>query len=130
MNFVQKLIDDTNNGDWDFYWKYNEGSNTFSLNKPKHYLTGLNFTTTDKNKTIIFPNGSGLDTEQLSELETAVRSSLLSTMNQSIKMYLAGEVPVADTNAPDSPNTSASQVTNETSVSGTKPIEKPTNKII
>jgi len=127
MNFVQKLIDDTNNGDWDFYWKYNEGSNTFTLNKPKHYLTGLNFTTTDKNKTIIFPNGSGLDTEHLKELETAARSSILNTMSQSIEMYLAGEEL-----APDVQATLADQETSKVSKpeSKTKPIEKPTKKSV
>jgi hypothetical protein len=91
MNFVQKLIDDTNNGDWDFFWKYNEGSDTFTLNKPKHYLSGLNFTTSNKIKSIVFPNGSELFTTKLDELEGAVRASLLSTMNQSMNMYLAGK---------------------------------------
>lgn len=91
MNFVQKLIDDTNNGDWDFFWKYNEGSDTFTLNKSKHYLSGLNFTTANKSKGIVFPNGSELFTEKLDELEGAVRASLLSTMSQSMDMYLAGK---------------------------------------
>lgn len=91
MSFIQKLIDDTNNGDWDFYWKYNEGSDTFTLNKPKHYLAGLNFTTANKSKSVIFPNGSELFTDKLSDLETAVRASLLSTMNQSIEMYLVNK---------------------------------------
>jgi hypothetical protein len=99
MSFIQKLIDDTNKGDWDFYWKYNEGSDTFTLNKPKHYLTGLNFTTANKSKSVIFPNGSELFTEQLGNLETAVRSSLLSTMNQSIEMYLANKELTPDQEA-------------------------------
>ena len=65
---------------WDFFWKYNDGSDTFTLNKAKHYLSGLNFTTANKSKSIIFPNGSELITEQLDGLETAVRASLLNTL--------------------------------------------------
>lgn len=124
MGFVQKLIEDTNNGDWDFYWKYNEGSDIYTLNKPKHYLSGLNFTTANKNKYIIFPNGAGLDSESLGELEIAVRSSLLGTMNQMIEMYLAGKELT-----PDAEEALAEQEKNKNAEPKTKAIaEKPTKK--
>lgn len=123
MGFVQKLIEDTNNGDWDFYWKYNEGSDTYTLNKPKHYLSGLNFTTANKNKYIIFPNGAGLESESLGELEIAVRGSLLGTMNQMIEMYLAGKELT-----PDAKAALAEQEKNKSVEPKTKVVEKTTKK--
>jgi hypothetical protein len=91
MNFVQKLIDDTNNGDWDFVWKYNDGSKTYTFNKTKHYLSGLNFSLENNNPLIIFPNGYGLKTDLLSELESAVLQSLERTVDTSIEMYMSGK---------------------------------------
>jgi hypothetical protein len=91
MSFTQKLIDDTKKGDWNYYWKYSDGSGTYTLNKPKHYLSGLNFTTREKSKELIFPNGFALETEQLGELEEAVRKSLEDTVDEIVKLYLVGK---------------------------------------
>jgi len=91
MSFVQKLIDDTKNGDWDYCWKYSDGSGTYTLNKQKHYLSGLNFTTREKSKELIFPNGYALESEQLGDLESAVLFSLEATVDDSVKLYLAGK---------------------------------------
>jgi hypothetical protein len=91
MSFVQKLIDDTRNGDWNYCWKYSDGSGTYTLNKQKHYLSGLNFTTREKSKELIFPNGYALESEQLGELESAVLFSLEATVDDSVKLYLAGK---------------------------------------
>jgi hypothetical protein len=61
------------------------------LNKQKHYLSGLNFTTREKSKELIFPNGFALESEQLGELESAVLFSLEATVDDSVKLYLAGK---------------------------------------
>ena len=89
MNFVQKLIDDTKAGSWDFCWNFNIGSQSYALIKTKYYLSGLNFTTANKNKNIIFPNGSSLESELLGELETAVRESIMNTAIKMVDMYLS-----------------------------------------
>jgi hypothetical protein len=91
MSFVQKLIDDTRNGDWNYCWKYSDGSGTYTLNKQKHYLSGLNFTTREKSKELIFPNGFALESEQLGELESAVLFSLEATVDDSVELYLTGK---------------------------------------
>jgi hypothetical protein len=95
MNFVEKLIEDTYNGDWDFFWKYSDGSKTYTINKAKHYLSGLNFSFENDKKLIIFPNGYGLTTELLEELRDSVDNSLERTVDKSIEMYLGEkELPV------------------------------------
>jgi hypothetical protein len=93
MNFVQKLIDDTKNGMWNYDWKYNDGSKIYTFNKPKHFLGGLNFMASieNKDKEIIFPNGVALETEQIKELEEAVIFSLEATVDDSMKRYIAGK---------------------------------------
>lgn len=93
MSFVQKLIDDTKNGMWNYDWKYNDGSKIYTFNKPKHFLSGLNFVASieNKGKEIIFPNGVALETEQIKELEEAVIFSLEATVDDSMKRYIAGK---------------------------------------
>jgi len=93
MNFIQKLTQDTLNGDWDFKWKYNDGSKTYTFNVPKHYLTGMNFSLEKDPDMVILPNGYGLiyDKNALKALKDAVDVSLENTADKSIEMYLAGE---------------------------------------
>jgi len=91
MKFVQKLIDDTNNGDWDFKWKYSDGSQTYTFNQPKHYLSGLNFSLTANKKLLIFPNGYGLETTLLENLKKAIDVSLERTVDESMRLYVEGK---------------------------------------
>jgi hypothetical protein len=99
MNFTQKLIDDTKNGTWDFYWKLNEGTKTYSFTKPKHFLSGLNFSLEKDKSLIVFPNGYGLKTGLLSLLEEAVLESMERTVDTSIQMYVSGEELTPDQEA-------------------------------
>jgi len=120
MNFIQKLIQDTDNGDWDFMWKYNAG--TYTLNKPKHYLSGLNFTTREKKKFIVFPNGSELTAKpakMLEELKNSVRESLIRTMDISIRLYMNEKEMT-----PEEESTQAEEETNKNVEPKEKPIEK------
>jgi len=91
MKFVQKLIDDTNNGDWDFKWKYSDGSQTYTFNQPKHYLSGLNFSLLANKKLLIFPNGYGLETNLLENLKKAIDLSLERTVDESMRLYVEGK---------------------------------------
>jgi hypothetical protein len=93
MNFIQKLTEDTLNGDWDFRWKYNDGSKTYTFNVPKHYLTGMNFSIEKDADMIILPNGFGLiySKESLIALKNAVDASLENTADKSTEMYLSNE---------------------------------------
>jgi hypothetical protein len=93
MNFIQKLTQDTLNGDWNFSWKYNDGSKTYTFNVPKHYLTGMNFSLEKDPDMVILPNGYGLiyDKNALKTLKDAVDVSLEKTADESVKMYLVGE---------------------------------------
>jgi len=91
MKFVQKLIDDTNKGDWDFKWKYSDGSQTYTFNQPKHYLSGLNFSLTANKKLLIFPNGYGLETPLLKNLKEAIDVSLERTVDESMRLYVEGK---------------------------------------
>ena len=91
MKFVQKLIDDTNKGDWDFKWKYSDGSQTYTFNQPKHYLSGLNFSLMVNKKLLIFPNGYGLETNLLENLKKAIDASLERTVDESMRLYVAGK---------------------------------------
>jgi len=91
VKFVQKLIDDTNKGDWDFKWKYSDGSQTYTFNQPKHYLSGLNFSLMVNKKLLIFPNGYGLETNLLENLKKAIDASLERTVDESMRLYVAGK---------------------------------------
>jgi hypothetical protein len=90
MNFIQKLIKDTTKGDWDGNWKY--AGDSYSLQKQKHYLSGLNFSPI-KFPVIIFPNGFAVeyDKASLESLKKAVDESLERTVDEFIKLYLAGK---------------------------------------
>ena len=91
MKFVQKLIDDTNKGDWDFKWKYSDGSQTYTFNQPKHYLSGLNFSLLANKKLLIFPNGYGLETNLLENLKKVIDVSLERTVDESMRLYVEGK---------------------------------------
>jgi len=91
MKFVQKLIDDTDNGDWDFKWKYSDGSETYTFNQPKHYLSGLNFSLLANKKLLVFPNGYGLETNLLENLKKAIDVSLERTVDESMRLYVEGK---------------------------------------
>ena len=93
MNFIQKLIQDTNNGMWDYYWKYSEGSDSYTFNKVKHYLTGLTFSLIKDKTLIIFPNGYGMrySEELMKQLRDTIDISLERTVDDSIKTYISGQ---------------------------------------
>jgi hypothetical protein len=93
MNFIQKLTQDTLNGNWDFHWKYVDGTKTYTFNVPKHYLSGMNFSLEKDSDMVILPNGYGLiyDKNALKALRDAVDVSLENTADKSIEMYLSGE---------------------------------------
>jgi hypothetical protein len=93
MNFIQKLTEDTLNGEWDFGWKYTDSTKTYAFNVTKHYLTGMNFSLEKDPEMLILPNGYGLiyNKEAMVALRDAVDVSLESTADQSIEAYLSGE---------------------------------------
>lgn len=93
MNFIQKLTEDTLNGEWDFGWKYTDSTKTYAFNVTKHYLTGMNFSLEKDPEMLILPNGYGLiyNKEAMVALRDAVDVSLESTADQSIEKYLSGE---------------------------------------
>ena len=85
MNFVQKLIDDTKSGLWDFAWKYSDASQNYNFNKEKHLLRGMNFSLTEP-KTMIFPNGYAIyyNEDLMKNLAKEIDISLERTIDESI----------------------------------------------
>lgn len=106
MNFIQKLTQDTLNGNWDFHWKYNDGSKIYTFNVPKHYLTGMNFSLEKDQDMIVLPNGYGLiyDKSAMKALRDAVDLSLENTADKSVEMYLAGETMTEEQQASEEEN--------------------------
>jgi len=128
MNFIQKLTQDTLNGDWDFKWKYNDGSKTYTFNVPKHYLTGMNFSLEKDPDMVILPNGYGLiyDKNALKALKDAVDVSLENTADKSVEMYLAGETMTEEQQAnEEEANTEIEQPVEEKTKEETKSKKKP-----
>jgi hypothetical protein len=94
MEFLEKLIADTQAGKWDFNWKYSgEGSDTYSFNRPKNYLSGLNFSISKDKKAIVFPNGFIVTDEEatLKRLRDAINISLERTVVTIIGSYMSGD---------------------------------------
>jgi hypothetical protein len=123
MDFIEKLIVDTYKGDWDFFWKYSDGASTYSITKPKHYLSGLNFSL-DKDETLItFPNGYGLmcPKEQLRQLRDEINLSLERTVDECIQLYLAGKEMTAEQEKAESEKAKATATSgSKTETSGSK----------
>lgn len=92
MNFVEKLTKDTEKGDWDYCWKYSDGAMSYTFNKPKHYLSGLNFSLNDL-RTMVFPNGFVIyyDIGLMDNLSEAIDISLARTVDEMVNLYMAGE---------------------------------------
>jgi hypothetical protein len=93
MNFIQKLIDDTDKGDWDFSWKYSDGSKSYTFQVPKHYLSGMNFSIDNDPNIMIFPNGYSIkyDKSLLAKLKDSIDKSLERTVDECVKLYLMGK---------------------------------------
>jgi hypothetical protein len=89
MKFLEKLIEDTKDGDLDFIWKFNE-PDKYTFFAPKDPMNGLNFDLS-KDNVIIFPNGFGLlcDKERLNVLKDEIRKAIqrgaISIMDQYVK---------------------------------------------
>jgi hypothetical protein len=92
--FMDKLISDTKNGEWDNGFSVNAAGNLFTFTAPKQILTKANFSL-DKNKkgkeigsgVFVFPNGYGIWFENLSELKDAVLESLQRTVVDQMAEY-------------------------------------------
>lgn len=93
MNFIQKLIQDTNNGMWDYCWKYSDASDSYTFNKTKHYLTGLTFSLIKDKTLTIFHNGYGMrySEELMKQLRDTINISLERTVDDIITTYISGE---------------------------------------
>jgi hypothetical protein len=110
MGFIGKLTEDTANGLWNFTWKYNEGSNTYTFVVPKHYLNGMKFSITKNEKgkfldfyNLILPNGFGLSYSKdvMLQLEKAVLASIEETVRISLGYYM-GTIPEPEKKKDDS----------------------------
>ena len=96
MNFIQKLTEETKNGNLDFIWKYNDGAKSYTFVYPKHPMNGLNFSLLNVKGTgeIVFPNGgaTNFSKESLKELERVVIESIIRTMDSIKKDYTSGVI--------------------------------------
>jgi hypothetical protein len=61
MRFIEKLIQDTKNGNLDFAWKYSDGSKTYTYSIPKDPMNGMSLDAKRASNTIIFSNGFGVN---------------------------------------------------------------------
>jgi hypothetical protein len=100
MNFVEKLIEETKNGNLDFVWKYSNANYKFSY--PKHPMNDMFFTYIEDEKrfakltdiTMVFPNGAGIrfDKNQIKALALEVDMALLRANDVIVNDYLSGAI--------------------------------------
>lgn len=90
MRFIEKLIQDTKNGDLNFVWKYNEGSKTYTYSLPKDPMNGMSLDAKRVSNTIIFPNGFGVNfnRKDLDVLLDEIDISLQRTVTTIIHDYI------------------------------------------
>jgi len=107
-------------GKWNFSWKYNDGSKTYTFNVLRHYLTGMNFSLEKDPTMLILPNGFGLiyDKESLLALKNAVDISLENTADECIEMYLSGEEVTEEESADNESDYSEQAIEKETKEKG------------
>lgn len=127
--FLQKLIENTNSGDLDFVWKYNDGSKSYTFIIPKHYLSGMNFSLEKDFGLLIFPNGFAIEysKENINQLKDSINISLERTVETSIKMYVGETSSDISTSNPDSPqSTDSKKPGNKNNINDKKIIKKNT----
>jgi hypothetical protein len=94
MNFIEKLIEETINGNLDFVWKYNDGTQMYTFKIPKHPLNETSFSLAKDPGLIVLPNGCGVDysKELLKQLRDAVDQSIIRTADTIMRDYVSGEI--------------------------------------
>jgi hypothetical protein len=94
MNFIEKLIEETTNGNLDFSWKYNDGSKMYTFKIPKHPLNETSFSLVKDPELIVLPNGCGIDYSKdlLRKLRDAVDQSIIRTADTIMADYVSGEI--------------------------------------
>ncbi len=117
MNFIDKLISDTLNGDWDYAWIWSNDKYTFKV--AKHPMSGMNFQIEyggKKNEVLdeqvlVFPNGFGnsFSKDKMLELQEAITVSLERTVVDSKKNYL--NPPIVEETTNTEPTTTKSDIT-------------------
>ncbi len=125
MNFIDKLISDTLNGDWDYSWIWSNDKYTFKV--AKHPMSGMNFQIEyggKKNEVLdeqvlVFPNGFGnsFPKDKMLELQDAITVSLERTVVDSKKNYLNPPIVEEDTTSTE-PTTTKSDITINQNKSG------------
>lgn len=96
MNFIDKLISDTLNGDWNYSWIWSNDKYTFKV--AKHPMSGLNFQieyggkkgALSEKQLLIFPNGYGVEypSDIILKLKEAIDLSLENTVVDTQKNYI------------------------------------------
>lgn len=104
MKFIQKLIQNTKDGNLDFIWNYTDGSKKYTYKLMKDPLNGLNFSSDASDNLLIFPNGFGLECQRsdldilINEINLAMERAVDSISND----YQVGEIlQVQDTSNED-----------------------------
>jgi len=96
MKFIEKLIQETKNGQLDFVWKYSGSNYVFSF--PKHPMNGMNFVLIyDKKSNIelmIFPNGGGIgfDKSSMHLLADEIDQAILRANDVIVNDYISGTI--------------------------------------
>ena len=95
-SFIDKLILDTLNGDWNYAWIWSNDKYTFKV--AKHPMNGLNFQieyggkkgAISEEQSLVFPNGYAITypKDKISELSEAILISLERTVIDTQKKYI------------------------------------------
>jgi hypothetical protein len=122
-SFLDKLIEDTNNGDLDFVWKYNDGSKSYTFVLAKHYLSGMTFSLEKDSELLVFPDGFAVQysKEDIIRLRDSINLSLERTVETSIRMYIT---KVSNDVSTNNPTASQPPDSNEQPVDKSKPANK------
>ena len=93
MKFVQKLIQDTKDGKFDFSW-YFSNPDKYTFKQTKHPLSDMNFNLSDSKDSIIFPNGLSLQStkEEMSILREEVVRAMNRAVDALIKDFVSGTI--------------------------------------
>jgi ribosomal protein L12E/L44/L45/RPP1/RPP2 len=146
IKFIDKLIEETQQGILDYVWEFTQG-NKFKYNEEKHPLKDLTFSlddvvmkeiTKESGKTkivldetkgqIVFPNGAGMivDKSKLEILNSLCHDAILRAMGNTASRYANGtiqaEIAAAKAKA------EADKKKKEQESKTTKSEEKPTNE--
>ena len=132
MNFIEKLIQETKSGKFDFIWQYVGSSYKFDF--PKHPMSRMNFVLVNNKKSnvelMVFPNGGGInfDKSSMQLLASEIDRAILRANDVIVSDYISGaiEKQVAEVDKKDEKIKKETKVKKEVKVKKETEVDKTT----